>query len=84
MKRLILDNGIDQWSSFGHAFGFKQAKIKTLTAPIPSESGKLEALIESLKNEKGADEAAEILQKACNIVPSPITGVVRDELKKLL
>jgi hypothetical protein len=82
MKNLVVDNGSDQWSSFGYAFGFKQATVKTITASIPAESGKLQALIEQLRTEKGEDEAAEILVQASKDVPSPITGIVRDELKK--
>lgn len=58
------------------------SQVMSTVAFIPSYGGKLRAVIEVRRSEKGDEITARELLGACNSIPSSIYGAVREELER--
>lgn len=76
----VLQNGPDQWYSICLALGYTSGKVISLTSGIPNYSSKLQKVFETKVSEVGRTEAAAKLLEACETIPDPIIGIVREEL----
>ena len=79
--KAVIDNGQDQFYSFGREFGLTPAQISSITYDKPSTSDKLRAIIDKRRAVVGDEKLRDDLLTACDSVDISITGVVLDQLK---
>ena len=79
--KAVIDNGQDQFYSFGRDLGLTPAEISSITDDKPSTSDKLRAIIDKRRAVVGDEELRDDLLAACDSVSRPIKGAVLDQLK---
>ena len=79
--KAVVDNGQDQFYSFGIELGMNPAQISSIIDGKPSNADKLRAIIDSKKAIVGEEDLFVELITACGRLPFPITGVVEDQMK---
>ena len=82
--RAVLSHGCSQWYELGLELGFTRAKIVEYCHNVPECSGKLLVLLERKANEVSPEILEDLILNACKRIPSPIYGIVKDELDKLV
>ena len=75
--------GSDQWYEIGLKLGLNHAQINDTVHVIPTNPGKLRALIETRRQQVDDDETVvQELRDACVNIASPIFGGVKDDLQR--
>ena len=80
--KAVVDNGQDQFYSFGIKLKLTDAQIRSTTDDKPSKADKLRAIIDRRRAEVGNEKLFKELLTACGEVYHPIKGVVEDQLKQ--
>jgi hypothetical protein len=80
LENLVLKYGQCQWFSFGKLLGFSMDETEGLCYNKPTPAEKLGAIISEKQKQIGLHETRELLLAACKRVPSPIYGIVKDNL----
>ena len=78
--KAVVRKGQDQWYEIGLELGMEHAEIMASVHAIPSNAGKLRAIIETTRQKVGNESLVEQLMTACKNIPTPIDGDVRQEL----
>ena len=79
--KAVVDNGQDQFYSFGIELGMTQAQINATVGGKPSNADKLRSIIDRSKAVVGEEKLVDDLLNACGRLPNPIKGVVEDHLR---
>ena len=81
VEKLVVKYGQSQWFSFGLELGFTKDEIDAACYDKPAPSQKLQTIICSKIQEIGAEKTRQKLLDACQCVPSPIYGIVKENLQ---
>ena len=79
--KAVVDNGQDQFYSFGIELDMNQAQINATVDGKPSSADKLRAIIDRRRAIVGDEKLVDDLLNACGRLPDPIKGVVEDHLR---
>ena len=78
----VLKYGVEQWYSIGLEIEFTDSHIRACTFDIPSLDSKLQAIIVKKVRECGVKETETCLLAACEGIPQPIIGTVREDIQR--
>ena len=76
----VMKFGADQWSLIGNKLGMPYPQMTAATHEIPTAAGKLQAIISYKRNELGDQKLIKQLLEACDNIPQPILGMVKQHL----
>ena len=82
VKDAVVKHGSNKWYEIGLKLGLNENEIRNSTYNIPTEDGRLLAVIEAKKTKVGKNITAKDLLRACHQIPTPIDKQVEGELKK--
>ena len=77
----VLKYGVAQWSSIGLAMGLSYSEIGACTDNKPAPSSKLEAIIAQQVHKCGIKQTEQCLLSACEKIPQPIIGAVKEYIR---
>lgn len=80
--RCVCKLGSDQWADIGFELGFKLSDFNSMTMTMPLPASKLRVILEMKASAVGQDKVVDEILAACERIPNPIIGAVRDELDK--
>ena len=82
IEETVVRHGQSQWSSLGYAMGLTKAQVDAECHNKPIPSAKLQAIIRRKVQEIGETQTKTELLDACKHIPSPVYGVVEEDLRQ--
>ena len=76
----VMKYGVDKWDLIGNKLGMTSGEIRVATHDRPTHAGKLQAIISYKRDELGDRELIKQLLEACDNIPQPILGMVKQHL----
>ena len=83
MLKAVAKCAPDEWYSIAVELGFSEGEIEAKTSGVPSAKGKLQKMVRVKTTAFGRQETARLLLKACENIPNPVIGAVKDILQQL-
>jgi hypothetical protein len=83
VQKCVVKHGQEQWYSFGLALGLTDAEIESKCEGKPTHASKLEAIISYRAQAVGERRTRNELLEACKNVPTPIYGIVLQDLQQM-
>ena len=71
-----------EWYSIAVELGFSDGEIEAKTSVLPSAKGKLQKMVRIKADAVGRQETAQLLLEACEKIPNPVIGAVRERLQQ--
>ena len=71
-----------EWYSIAVELGFTNGQIVDETSGIATGRGKLEKMVRVKVDAAGSQETARLLLEACENIPNPVIGAVRESLQQ--
>ena len=81
VAKAVITGGSAQWYSFGATLGFSHDRIEALCHDKVTPADKLFALVQVKANQVGPVQIDNLLLEACQHLPTPIDGVVKEKLR---